>query len=1261
MLVSNGSKCVLLALAVVLLLACLPAVGATQADTRVGPFLAALFRELEAPDTMPALGWAAIALRHGMPTVGDLLGAEARASADPSDPWAAFMSVNALVALGVPAAAVLTIHAALKWRMGEVERGSRPRDTTDASIAPPPPKKHASITREVRNDGVLPNDLTDLATVLARLRKTIGQYKHCLRQVDRGVGGYERWKQRQLTFRYWNYSDLTHLFQLEAVALRVLEANGSFVPMGELYSIAWNIDTQGAHVKQCTGQAYCKRFAPWVLRNLGPAVQGYLHQKGVAGHHHGQHYFHMCPTSAASAANVRSGYDGLIRSAEARSVEARLRALPVRDYMTLISSRATQRVLRSLVAHVCESKTFLKTTFGFCPASLARAQSKVDLALSLSVKMEEMATVRSDLTTRGQHAFYLKSVREAYMDALADEHAGGWTPIATRCAEAGVDLKQVIEDCANELGQFDYETCEDAVISGTPLDGGAAPIGRDRGSNHASDAGKTVQVLRSENATWENLSRLVTLKVQKVCPELVIPDATLRLQCVARYSRSREGRRHAQGDAAAQVGSHKITSKNEDWNIDMHAGHTMVSYYETLHAELLEALQNFPKINWDDHAKIEADKKRGFTSRRVVTHRNQRKSAPYSDTGKTVALGGAKVVVNSILVTSLPGTDPDRDATKTSSSNRLEVLHVHKQGLAVCRLDDDRRSTPIQQFNDIRFAAAHTSWLRDLLQQPLAFWLSDAGWDHSPRCEEVRWAHTEHHLECDRDGDYFFVRPKGGSGFSEVEHVNAQETIAIAKSGSATATHYGMPSNAEELWRNRLAFLTAVANAVAAAAYACSRLIVMRSYTGADASSDHMSAAEREKLRTVMDTAPSKRAQLPLAARHANTQYYFDKHTTVRHLSCQVRRHECVHSLGRPCRRSDYPYPDELHFKPCEERPLRLPAVPLVPDASPDPDNPGHFRSWAKVKAMVEAGTLDPRAEYALPSLALKKWAKANGLSPSAGQMETFARELLGSAELVGDVDRWFQLKRMERYLKEEEQRQALADPSGAKYAEHVTLRLMSAAAAKVPGITSPFALDDYRTLLGDARVALPTHGGKKEAMARVFANRQHIANMLQLSLAEIESVPSAAERAESDDDDPLTCAVCGDANASDDNPMLKCDGMHDTEVGYHLRCLPVSDELDHVPENDWFCPSCREKSIWQAGAVRGKMKRGKRQLMHYLLHWTGYGSEDDTWEPLANLSTGSKQMVNAYNAELLAEKKAKAAAAAPAFAAPAAARKRKK
>lgn len=407
----------------------------------------------------------------------------------------------------------------------------------------------------------------------------------------------------------------------------------------------------------------------------------------------------------------------------------------------------------------------------------------------------------------------------------------------------------------------------------------------------------------------------------RVTPKLHLSTTSLRLQCVAKYSRSREGYRHAQGTNAANVGCHKVSAATEEFHIDMHAGHAQVAFFEKEHAELLKKGFRSARVAHDDHSKIEADKKRGFTSKATVGLRSQRKSAPYSDMGKNVALGGAKVVVNSILVVGPAECDPD--SSTTSKSTRVDDLLVHKQAFAVCRLDNDRRSTPMQQFNDIRFVASQTGWFDELLREPWAFWLSDGGWDHSPRNNEVQWAHTLHHLDCNRDYDAAFIRPKGGSSYNEAEHVNCQETIAITKSGSATATHLSKPNSVEELWSNRLAFLTAIANAIAGAYYACQRLIVMRSFDGADSSSDHTSAAQRAKLRRVMDAAPSKRVGLPCVELYSNVEFYREHHMIRRHLSFQLRRNECLHTLGRLCCRSDYPFLTDLAFEPCAERALR--------------------------------------------------------------------------------------------------------------------------------------------------------------------------------------------------------------------------------------------------------------------------------------------------------------------------------------------------
>jgi len=52
-------------------------------------------------------------------------------------------------------------------------------------------------------------------------------------------------------------------------------------------------------------------------------------------------------------------------------------------------------------------------------------------------------------------------------------------------------------------------------------------------------------------------------------------------------------------------------------------------------------------------------------------------------------------------------------------------------------------------------------------------------------------------------------------------------------------------------------------------------------------------------------------------------------------------------------------------------------------------------------------------------------------------------------------------------------------------------------------------------------------------------------------------------------------CSCCGDADHSEANPILLCDGKAHAldEVGFHLQCL--SPPLARVPKGDWFCPDC--------------------------------------------------------------------------------------
>ena len=92
-----------------------------------------------------------------------------------------------------------------------------------------------------------------------------------------------------------------------------------------------------------------------------------------------------------------------------------------------------------------------------------------------------------------------------------------------------------------------------------------------------------------------------------------------------------------------------------------------------------------------------------------------------------------------------------------------------------------------------------------------------------------------------------------------------------------------------------------------------------------------------------------------------------------------------------------------------------------------------------------------------------------------------------------------------------------------------------------------------------------------EDLVQRIFENRNHIINMLKLDRNTILSIPTdAGELVGDEEDDPLACAICGLEDASADNPIIKCDGEHETEVGVHLRCMEPP--LDAPPEDEWFC-----------------------------------------------------------------------------------------
>jgi hypothetical protein len=153
----------------------------------------------------------------------------------------------------------------------------------------------------------------------------------------------------------------------------------------------------------------------------------------------------------------------------------------------------------------------------------------------------------------------------------------------------------------------------------------------------------------------------------------------------------------------------------------------------------------------------------------------------------------------------------------------------------------------------------------------------------------------------------------------------------------------------------------------------------------------------------------------------------------------------------------------------------------------------------------------------------------------SAADQSSLVDQILGTSKaprevadaLATDIGRWFSDKRMQRFLKAEEQQAALRNESSWLHAQTVATQLLNAAASKVGGIASPFGRCECAVLLSDSRIDLSSCGPVKVLMERIFENREHIVRMLGLDRSVIESMPTAAAAASAADDDPLLCAEC--------------------------------------------------------------------------------------------------------------------------------------
>ena len=124
-------------------------------------------------------------------------------------------------------------------------------------------------------------------------------------------------------------------------------------------------------------------------------------------------------------------------------------------------------------------------------------------------------------------------------------------------------------------------------------------------------------------------------------------------------------------------------------------------------------------------------------------------------------------------------------------------------------------------------------------------------------------------------------------------------------------------------------------------------------------------------------------------------------------------------------------------------------------------------------------------------------------------------------------------------------------------------------------------------------------------------------------------------------DDDPIECDVCK-GQPSVGNPVIKCDGEHEFETGFHLNCLPKvlgpDGQLVRPPlppdDEDWLCPQCVSKGLFIIKEITNKrVSRGKTQ--YAVIYASGGSNHEEEWCNYSDLCTNphAKSLISKYNA----------------------------
>ena len=571
----------------------------------------------------------------------------------------------------------------------------------------------------------------DLGDVISKLTLTIAQWKQ---HSDSSV---IKWKQRKLTYRMWNSCSSVVILEQALAVATVLHANNSaLVAIAMLLETARKVDPSTRPVRHKvqsgreTGGAN-DTFRPWLRQMLYPAV---LFFDFDAADSLARCFAYAHPHNLDAQSNLAASVKAETTRRTPMDVRAVLEKVNVAGYLKALPSNSHKRVLRALIGDMCESASFLKTKLGMNPVSVSGAQQKVHAAFAVMSDMETRTqTVSSNTTNAGTRRREHAEFDLAISEMLADAHGGGGATIVEKTEKLGVDFHRLIESCAEKLGRHNYD--------------GESNVG-ECATNRARDS--TVGV---RDCSWGALADRVQAKIrEKQSPgdePISVSASCVRQHCVARYIRTVQGRTRHIGDA--QVSVKRLSSTVSDDHPDAHMSCASVMIAEEALFDLASSLKELgvrPLVLyrlWDDHAKWNADQKRGFDRHRTVMHRKVQSNAPTSDMGLKV--GGGKATTNSILAITPDGVY-DADVTEGWPLKTKRDQPCHKQAYAVTRLEFERRSTPTQQVNDWRYVQHSDPQLAAVTQGGgYLVSLADCGFDHSVRNPEYQYMNTLDHLK----------------------------------------------------------------------------------------------------------------------------------------------------------------------------------------------------------------------------------------------------------------------------------------------------------------------------------------------------------------------------------------------------------------------------------------------------------------------------------------------------------------------------------